>query len=33
MKKAAEKGYKSVSDFIRTLIAEDTKTDNATVNE
>ena len=30
MKKAAENGYKSVSDYVRTLIADGTKTDNIT---
>ena len=30
MKKAAENGYKSVSDYVRTLIADGTKSDNIT---
>lgn len=33
MKKAAEKGYKSVSDYVRTLIADEIKTDNTVVKE
>ena len=33
MKKAAENGYKSVSDYVRTLIADETKTDNTVVKE
>lgn len=32
-KKAAENGYKSVSDYVRTLIADETKTDNTVVKE
>ncbi len=31
MKKAAEKGYKSVSDYVRTLIADETE--NITIKE
>ena len=32
-KKAEENGYKSVSDYVRTLIADETKTDNTVVKE